>query len=56
MSIAGIIALVVAGLVLLAFGWGIDPFEILLVGPVLFTLLTVTVSLVVVVIARRRRR
>ena len=56
MTLAGIIALGVAGVLLLAFASGINPFDILLVGPVLFTFLTVTVSLIVVVVAYRRRR
>jgi hypothetical protein len=56
MSLAGIIALVAAGLILVAFAYGLDPFEVLLVGPVLFTFLSVTVALIVVVVASRRRR
>lgn len=46
----------VVGVLLAALYYGISVFDIFLVGPALFTFLTVTVALIVFVVANRRRR
>jgi len=56
MSVGGIIVMVIVGVVLTALYYGIGIFDILLVGPGLFTLLAVTVALIVFVVANRPRR
>jgi hypothetical protein len=53
---SGIIVMVVVGILLIALYYGINALDILLVGPGLFAFLAVSVALIVLVVANRRRR
>ncbi len=54
MGVGSIIVMAAIGVVLAALYYEINIFDIFLVGPALFTFLSVTVGLIVVVVARRR--
>ena len=56
MGVIGIIVTVAIGLFLVALAYGINIFEILLVDPVVFALLAVTVAGIVLVVSARRRQ
>jgi hypothetical protein len=54
MNVGGVIVMVAVGVILAALYYGINIFDIFLVGAPLFTFLAVTIGLIVVVVARRR--
>ncbi len=56
MGVIGIVVAIAIGLFLAALAYGINVFDILLMDPVLFTLLAVTVAAIVLVVAGRQRR
>ena len=54
MDVGGIIVMVAVGVILAALYYGINIFDIFLVGSPLFAFLAVSVGLIVIVVARRR--